>query len=437
MVAFYQNGILCRCDECLRVLKERIINNDPFDFISSVHKKNILTCILSILVYENSDILFKPKETREKITRFILMNSSFSIEEIDDLFSEYSKIRYSFFSPEYENEHPEINSDWGLAAKIYDGELKAEYFEEIYIFPVRVCDWFIDAGLCPTTLLIERCPDCGEQVINYPENIDISNNCLVCPRCNKPTDPYYLKKGFVKRGGLTHHGDWPGGNPKLIFSGTDYFGILHPHCRNATNEEGTGIMEVNGVYVDDCGRVVLSLQCKDCGVTNALKPFVISDSIPILSIEGSTWKKTGSSIDDLIWQGEGENIEFKSTLWYDLETNKKNRELVKGVLKTIAAFLNTTGGSILIGIDDSGNVVGLNPDYSLMVTEDANNDNYQQLIRNLISDKLGNETQQFISMDFWEKGGEEVCRIDVQKSDSRVLLDGEYYFRAGNTTRKK
>jgi serine/threonine protein kinase len=86
-----------------------------------------------------------------------------------------------------------------------------------------------------------------------------------------------------------------------------------------------------------------------------------------------------SNIDTLIATGEGETIEFKSSLHHPYEAlppdvKKKielgrlseaqaqkdvQKELKKTVTKTIAAFLNTSGGTLLIGVNDSGMTVGI------------------------------------------------------------------------------
>lgn len=55
-----------------------------------------------------------------------------------------------------------------------------------------------------------------------------------------------------------------------------------------------------------------------------------------------------SGIESLIKVGEGDKVEFKKSLAEKDE-----------ILKTIAAFSNTRGGTILVGVDDSGKVVGI------------------------------------------------------------------------------
>lgn len=60
------------------------------------------------------------------------------------------------------------------------------------------------------------------------------------------------------------------------------------------------------------------------------------------------------SVEELIHRGESERLEFKSTLRWNLHTDSKDKRIEHAVLKTIAAFLNTQGGTLLIGVEDDG-----------------------------------------------------------------------------------
>jgi hypothetical protein len=55
-------------------------------------------------------------------------------------------------------------------------------------------------------------------------------------------------------------------------------------------------------------------------------------------------------IDVLIQSGEGQNLEFKSSLRWDLNLSQVNKELTKTVAKTVAGFMNGDGGTLLIGV---------------------------------------------------------------------------------------
>jgi len=66
-----------------------------------------------------------------------------------------------------------------------------------------------------------------------------------------------------------------------------------------------------------------------------------------------------TDLTELIAAGESGGVEFKQSLRYDTETHKENPELEKAVAKTIAGFMNTDGGMLLIGDHDSGTIVGI------------------------------------------------------------------------------
>ena len=58
-------------------------------------------------------------------------------------------------------------------------------------------------------------------------------------------------------------------------------------------------------------------------------------------------------------KGETKDTEFKSTLSLDLKTNKKEKYIQEAIIKTIAGFLNTDGGTLLIGVNDDNTPIGI------------------------------------------------------------------------------
>ena len=72
--------------------------------------------------------------------------------------------------------------------------------------------------------------------------------------------------------------------------------------------------------------------------------------------------------EELIKRGESKTLEFKSTLRWNLKEDRKDQAVTRAVLKTIAAFLNTEGGDLLIGVADDGSIVGIEQDASKTTT---------------------------------------------------------------------
>lgn len=74
----------------------------------------------------------------------------------------------------------------------------------------------------------------------------------------------------------------------------------------------------------------------------------------------------GISLEDMIAEGENEEVEFKQTLRWDIKQGNVNKELEGVIMKTIAAFANALGGTLLIGVADNGGISGLDNDYKAL-----------------------------------------------------------------------
>src|SRR5207237_9547285 len=98
--------------------------------------------------------------------------------------------------------------------------------------------------------------------------------------------------------------------------------------------------------------------------------------------------KAHRQAEELIKRGESKTLEFKSTLRWNLREDKQDDKLVThAVLKTIAAFLNTEGGDLLIGVADDGSVVGLERDQ--LESDDKFMRHLAQVVRNSLGDRAG------------------------------------------------
>ncbi|MEK6862171.1 MAG: ATP-binding protein, partial [Nanoarchaeota archaeon] len=67
-------------------------------------------------------------------------------------------------------------------------------------------------------------------------------------------------------------------------------------------------------------------------------------------------------IISLIEEGESNKLEFKSTLRTNLHTNQADKQVEHSILKTLAAYLNSDGGTLLIGVSDIGEICGIEKD---------------------------------------------------------------------------
>ena len=141
-------------------------------------------------------------------------------------------------------------------------------------------------------------------------------------------------------------------------------------------------------------------------------------------------------ISDLIILGESYSLEFKSTLQWDVVQNRQNNDLRLSALKTVAAFLNSQGGTLVIGVEDDGTVLGLGNDLKLV---NGSKDKFEQLLTRLVSDWIGMNVAPLYRVRFESIGEREVCIVDVERSPEPTFLKTEkgklFFIRVGNTTR--
>jgi len=144
------------------------------------------------------------------------------------------------------------------------------------------------------------------------------------------------------------------------------------------------------------------------------------------------------NLQQLINQGEGSLLEFKSSFRWDIEQDRVNRALEMVILKTIAGYLNSSlGGTLLIGVADNGKIIGLEKDYQSLKRPDQ--DGYEQAIVTAISTHLGADLCQFVKTLFHVVDGKHVCRLIILASPRPVFLSQgktpKFYLRTGGGTR--
>ena len=143
---------------------------------------------------------------------------------------------------------------------------------------------------------------------------------------------------------------------------------------------------------------------------------------------------------ELIKLGESKTVEFKSTLRWNLREEKKDPKVVThSVLKTIAAFLNTEGGDLLIGVADDGTIIGTKPDAF------ENDDRFMLHLSHAVQAGLGDRSGACIDPKMQIVEGKSVCVVSCQRSPEPVFLkwkgtnaspDGDFYIRSGPGTTK-
>jgi len=98
--------------------------------------------------------------------------------------------------------------------------------------------------------------------------------------------------------------------------------------------------------------------------------------------------------------------------------------------------MNTDGGTLIIGVEDSGDVYGLEND---LRSVQGSKDKYLQLLYRLVSDYIGPQFGTLVKTRFEPLNGSDVCVVDVDKGPEPVFVVGskgkEFFIRVGNATR--
>jgi hypothetical protein len=141
---------------------------------------------------------------------------------------------------------------------------------------------------------------------------------------------------------------------------------------------------------------------------------------------------TPISVAELIAGGETGAVEFKATLRTNLHTGQVDEKMHLSALKTIAGFLNAKGGTLLIGVADDGDVLGLVADAF------PNEDKMGLHLVNLIRDRIGDVFLPYVHPHFEEQHGTRVLAIRCERGPKAAFVkDGglqRFFVRGGNAT---
>ena len=143
------------------------------------------------------------------------------------------------------------------------------------------------------------------------------------------------------------------------------------------------------------------------------------------------------TLEELIAGGESRTVEFKSSARWSYGKGDRDEVIERTIVKTIAGFMNAHGGTLLIGVDDDGNAIGLEKDYKLV--KGQGRDGFENWLTDLLEKSLGKPAVANVAVGFASVDGADVCRIDVHPSRSPVYArrgqESDLFVRLNNSTR--
>ena len=165
------------------------------------------------------------------------------------------------------------------------------------------------------------------------------------------------------------------------------------------------------------------------------KPLLLSDSKAIASLLDSLLQYSLDTANLLspelqaikaeIESGEGDTQEFKSTYRWNIEEKKFDKKMTHACLKSIAAFLNTNGGILFIGVNDEGVPVGLEQDNF------PNDDKFMLAFTTAITNSMTARAMHYIAIDTHQIDGHSFCRVACKKTQPGYEVWLKFKFEKG------
>ena len=127
-----------------------------------------------------------------------------------------------------------------------------------------------------------------------------------------------------------------------------------------------------------------------------------------------------ASVADMVAAGESQILEFKSSARWNLRSASVDRKIEHVIVKTVCAFLNAEGGTLLIGVDDAGSAVGLSNDFKTLGAK-GTRDGYELYLRQLIDNGLSTHTAGLLKIRFETfQGSRGVRRVHRSIRSTRI-----------------
>ena len=153
---------------------------------------------------------------------------------------------------------------------------------------------------------------------------------------------------------------------------------------------------------------------------------------PFVNVE-----EAARAIRELVQAHESSEVELKSTARTNLHTGNKDEAMETAVGRTIAAFANGHGGTLLIGVADDGTICGTEIDYQWVKNKNA--DGFLLWLTDFVKTQLGPVLASHFRARRIEIDEHDVWRIDVPEASAPTFLSAKsgpdrFYVRMNNAT---
>jgi serine/threonine protein kinase len=128
-----------------------------------------------------------------------------------------------------------------------------------------------------------------------------------------------------------------------------------------------------------------------------------------------------ADLELLIAGGESASLEFKQTMRWDIELHRRSAEVLKASVRTVCAFLNTGDGTLVIGVADSGELMGLEDDLQTFSGRKTV-DEFELKFRNALSAGIKPDPNKLVTLSFPYVRGTQICCVAVSPAARPMFL---------------
>ena len=435
-----EHTLLTLKKECIKISENDLIINLKKK-IGRFENKNIIRFIKTLpeidCIKVNGNYLYEIKFhllSRASDKAYRILHENKKEMYIDDIVSKINSLQIEYKSKLYDRHSLTLHSDKRFKSFGKTGK------------------WILSSSNTPTETietLIKKAlirldkPSTLEEIISKVneerKNVNIKSiQILLSKICHKTDDKLYILKEWKNR-----YKDL-----KLLEKRKNYIRKNQPIYRLNQIKDVTIYLENKNQNKDYASSIIKSLSSKDSKYTTQsfYKIFenkkyfekIFEGKSLIIKLKKSFDKPVEQNTFEIIKSGESNTCEFKETMRVCLKQKAPPEAIELGVLKTIAAFSNSNGGDLFIGVNDSEEIVGLEKDYLSFKPIDQNKDGFQKHLDNIISKTFTNSIFSSLLITIETINNLDFCRINVKKARNTIFAkinkEEKFYIRRSGST---
>ena len=433
-----EHTLLTLKKECIKISENDLIINLKKK-IGRFENKNIIRFIKTLpeidCIKVNGNYLYEIKFhllSRASDKAYRILHENKKEMYIDDIVSKINSLQIEYKSKLYDRHSLTLHSDKRFKSFGKTGK------------------WILSSSNTPTETietLIKKAlirldkPSTLEEIISKVneerKNVNLKSiQILLSKICHKTDDKLYILKEWKNR-----YKDL-----KLLEKRKKYIRKNQPIYRLNQIKDVTVYLENKDK--DYASSIIKSLSSKDSKYTTQsfYKIFenkkyfekIFEGKSLIIKLKKSFDKPVKQNTFEIIKSGESNTCEFKETMRVCLKQKAPPEAIELGVLKTIAAFSNSNGGDLFIGVNDSEEIVGLEKDYLSFKPIDQNKDGFQKHLDNIISKTFTNSIFSSLLITIETINNLDFCRINVKKARNTIFAkinkEEKFYIRRSGST---